>query len=63
MLAALLWGIHYCREYKILNLLEFNSKRKRMSVIVKDETGKILLLCKGADTYVNFPFSCCFEFF
>lgn len=38
------------RLYKLLNVLEFNSSRKRMSVIVKDEDGKILLLCKGADS-------------
>lgn len=38
------------RTYKILNVLEFNSSRKRMSVIVKDEDGRILLLCKGADS-------------
>ncbi|KAK7306980.1 hypothetical protein VNO77_39646 [Canavalia gladiata] len=38
------------RTYKLLNVLEFNSSRKRMSVIVKDEEGKILLLCKGADS-------------
>ncbi|KAG5621972.1 hypothetical protein H5410_007190 [Solanum commersonii] len=35
--------------YKLLNLLEFNSSRKRMSVIVRDENGDIFLLCKGAD--------------
>ncbi|CAL1376567.1 unnamed protein product [Linum trigynum] len=40
------------REYKLLNLLEFTSKRKRMSVIVQDEDGKILVLCKGADSIV-----------
>lgn len=40
-----------CREYKILNLLEFNSTRKRMSVVVRDESGQILLMCKGADRY------------
>ncbi|CAN4124717.1 unnamed protein product [Withania somnifera] len=38
------------RSYKVLNVLEFNSTRKRMSVIVKDENGKILLLSKGADS-------------
>ncbi|XP_054808897.1 putative phospholipid-transporting ATPase 9 [Prosopis cineraria] len=38
------------RVYKLLNVLEFNSARKRMSVIVKDEEGKILLLSKGADS-------------
>ncbi|XP_042411873.1 probable phospholipid-transporting ATPase 4 [Zingiber officinale] len=40
------------RELKILNLLEFNSKRKRMSVIVRDEIGKIFLFCKGADSII-----------
>ncbi|XP_009402930.2 probable phospholipid-transporting ATPase 7 isoform X1 [Musa acuminata AAA Group] len=40
------------REFKILNLLEFNSKRKRMSVIVRDEGGQIILLCKGADSII-----------
>lgn len=40
------------REYKILNLLEFSSKRKRMSVIVQDEDGQILLFCKGADSII-----------
>ncbi|KAL1569870.1 putative phospholipid-transporting ATPase 9 [Salvia divinorum] len=38
------------RSYKLLNILEFNSARKRMSVIVRDEEGKLLLLCKGADS-------------
>ncbi|KAG2702617.1 hypothetical protein I3760_06G099200 [Carya illinoinensis] len=38
------------RTYKLLNVLEFNSSRKRMSVIVRDEEGKILVLCKGADS-------------
>ncbi|KAI4373311.1 hypothetical protein MLD38_011447 [Melastoma candidum] len=38
------------RVYQLLNVLEFNSSRKRMSVIVRDEDGKILLLCKGADS-------------
>ncbi|XP_058774450.1 putative phospholipid-transporting ATPase 9 [Vicia villosa] len=38
------------RVFTLLNVLEFNSTRKRMSVIVKDEEGKILLLCKGADS-------------
>ncbi|CAJ1955462.1 unnamed protein product [Sphenostylis stenocarpa] len=40
------------REYKILNLLDFTSKRKRMSVIVRDEEGKIILFCKGADSII-----------
>ncbi|KAJ6795622.1 putative phospholipid-transporting ATPase 9 [Iris pallida] len=38
------------RTYKLLNILEFNSSRKRMSVIVRSEEGKFLLLTKGADS-------------
>ncbi|KAL8217348.1 hypothetical protein R6Q57_020721 [Mikania cordata] len=40
------------REFKLLNILDFTSKRKRMSVIVQDESGQILLLCKGADSII-----------
>jgi phospholipid-translocating ATPase len=44
------------RKFKLLNTLEFNSSRKRMSVIVKDlDGGKIKLLTKGADSVVK-PF-------
>ena len=39
-------------KYKLLNILEFNSTRKRMSVIVQDSQGRILLLCKGADSII-----------
>ncbi|KAH7840621.1 hypothetical protein Vadar_019315 [Vaccinium darrowii] len=38
------------RLYELLNVLEFNSTRKRMSVIVRNKEGKLLLLCKGADS-------------
>ncbi|XP_041010362.1 putative phospholipid-transporting ATPase 9 [Juglans microcarpa x Juglans regia] len=38
------------RSYKLLNVLEFNSSRKRMSVIIRNKEGKILILCKGADS-------------
>ncbi|KAG5537912.1 hypothetical protein RHGRI_025113 [Rhododendron griersonianum] len=38
--------------YKILNLLDFTSKRKRMSVIAQDEDGQLLLFCKGADSII-----------
>ncbi|GMH22044.1 hypothetical protein Nepgr_023887 [Nepenthes gracilis] len=47
-----LFGQPVDREYKILTLLDFTSKRKRMSVIVRDEDGEILLLCKGADSII-----------
>lgn len=35
-----------------MQVIEFNSTRKRMSVIVKDETGRLLLFCKGADNVI-----------
>jgi phospholipid-transporting ATPase len=33
-------------EYEILNILEFDSTRKRMSVICRTPTGNIMLYCK-----------------
>ncbi len=35
-----------------MNILEFNSNRKRMSVIVQDSLGSIFLMCKGADSVI-----------
>ncbi|XP_015584526.1 putative phospholipid-transporting ATPase 9 [Ricinus communis] len=43
-------GQKVTRYYQLLNVIEFTSSRKRMSVIVRDEGGKLLLLCKGADS-------------
>ena len=40
------------REYAVLQTLAFSSARKRMSVVVKDPEGRVLLLCKGADSVV-----------
>lgn len=41
------------REYEVLNTLEFNSSRKRMSAIIRmPDTGKIYLFCKGADSII-----------
>ncbi|XP_078534375.1 phospholipid-transporting ATPase IA isoform X4 [Lissotriton helveticus] len=39
-------------RYELLNVLEFTSNRKRMSVIVRNGAGKIRLYCKGADTVI-----------
>ena len=39
-------------EYEILNIIEFNSFRKRMSVVYRDPSGRIFLACKGADTVI-----------
>lgn len=49
LLIVIYFVSYVCREYKILNLLDFTSKRKRMSVILRDEEGQIFVLCKGAD--------------
>ncbi|KAL2943226.1 putative phospholipid-transporting ATPase 8 [Bienertia sinuspersici] len=38
------------RVYELLHVLEFSSSRKRMSVIVRNQENKLLLLCKGADS-------------
>jgi len=40
-------------KYDILHVLEFNSDRKRMSVIVREPTGKLKLLIKGADSMIE----------
>jgi phospholipid-translocating ATPase len=39
-------------QYKVLNILEFNSARKRMSVLIETKDGTILLMCKGADNVI-----------
>ena len=39
------------KRYKLLNVLEFNSTRKRMSIVVRDlQTKELVLLSKGADS-------------
>lgn len=46
------------KEYELLDILEFNSTRKRMSCIIKvpsdepDGPPKALLICKGADSVI-----------
>uniref|UniRef100_A0A8D0H4E5 Phospholipid-transporting ATPase n=1 Tax=Sphenodon punctatus TaxID=8508 RepID=A0A8D0H4E5_SPHPU len=40
--------------YQLLHVLNFDPVRRRMSVIVRTSTGKLLLFCKGADSSV-FP--------
>ncbi|GFO09200.1 phospholipid-transporting ATPase, partial [Plakobranchus ocellatus] len=40
------------QKFEILNVLEFTSKRKRMSVIVRTPEDKIVLFCKGADNVI-----------
>ncbi|GJN67478.1 hypothetical protein PLIIFM63780_004919 [Purpureocillium lilacinum] len=40
------------RHYPLLNTIEFNSSRKRMSSIVRMPDGRIILYCKGADSVI-----------
>ncbi|XP_063693860.1 phospholipid-transporting ATPase IF-like isoform X1 [Bolinopsis microptera] len=39
-------------RYEFLYILPFDNTRKRMSIILRDPSGKILLLCKGAESSV-----------
>lgn len=39
-------------KYELLNVIEFTSARKRMSIIVKTPENKILLMTKGADSHI-----------
>ncbi|KAJ4849836.1 Phospholipid-transporting ATPase 3 [Turnera subulata] len=39
-------------SYEILNVLEFNSTRKRQSVVCRYTDGRLVLYCKGADTVI-----------
>ena len=45
------WGTE--RKYKLLNVIEFDSTRKRMSVILRTPENKILVICKGADSIIE----------
>jgi len=38
-------------KYKILHTIEFDSNRKRMSVIL-EKNGRIFVYCKGADNMI-----------
>ena len=40
------------REYRKLFVLEFDSTRKRMSVVVRYPSGRVLLVTKGAESSV-----------
>ena len=40
-------------KFKLLHVIEFNSDRKRMSVIVRDQDNKVVIYCKGADSKIK----------
>lgn len=39
-------------KYEVLNVIEFTSARKRMSIILRTPDGKIKIYCKGADSVI-----------
>lgn len=41
------------QRYEVLNLFPFTSETKRMGIIVRHETGRILLMMKGADAVMG----------
>ena len=40
-------------QYQLLSVQEFTSTRKRMSCIFRDQNGKLILMCKGADSVIE----------
>uniref|UniRef100_A0A8C5H0A6 Phospholipid-transporting ATPase n=1 Tax=Gouania willdenowi TaxID=441366 RepID=A0A8C5H0A6_GOUWI len=40
------------RQYELLAVLDFTSKRRRMSVLVREPEGGVKLFCKGADIVI-----------
>ena len=40
-------------KYKLLNVCDFTSTRKRMSCILRNPEGRIVLMCKGADSVIT----------
>jgi phospholipid-translocating ATPase len=45
-------GAASSERYEVLDVIEFSSKRKRMSIIVRTPGGTICVICKGADSVV-----------
>lgn len=40
------------QKYELLNVIEFTSARKRMSIIVRTPDKKVLIMTKGADSHI-----------
>ncbi|KAI8813710.1 hypothetical protein BJ742DRAFT_672482, partial [Cladochytrium replicatum] len=40
------------QKFTLLHVLEFNSTRKRMSIILRKPSGQLFLYCKGADSVI-----------
>ncbi|KAF4120671.1 phospholipid-translocating ATPase [Geosmithia morbida] len=46
-------GATKVETYEVLDVIEFSSKRKRMSIIVRMPDGRICVICKGADNVIR----------
>lgn len=40
-------------KYELLNVIEFDSARKRMTVIVRTPEKRVMIICKGADSIIE----------
>lgn len=45
-------GSSELQTFEILDVIEFSSKRKRMSIIVRYPDGRVAVICKGADSVI-----------
>lgn len=45
-------GAPILETYEILDVIEFSSKRKRMSIVLRFPDGRVCIICKGADSNV-----------
>ncbi|KAL0934002.1 P-type ATPase [Colletotrichum truncatum] len=45
-------GSSYSTVFEVLDVIEFSSKRKRMTIILRCPDGKLWLICKGADSII-----------
>ncbi|KAH7318174.1 hypothetical protein B0I35DRAFT_451189 [Stachybotrys elegans] len=45
-------GSTHNESYQVLDVIEFSSKRKRMSIIIRMPDGRICVFCKGADNVI-----------
>lgn len=45
-------GFLHTESYQVLDVIEFSSKRKRMSIIIRMPDGRICVFCKGADNVI-----------
>ncbi|KFA79859.1 hypothetical protein S40288_03763 [Stachybotrys chartarum IBT 40288] len=45
-------GTTWKERYQVLDVIEFSSKRKRMSIIIRMPDGRLCVFCKGADNVI-----------